>query len=113
MKLKQFRFLMIIILLLGLNSWMVGPEIKITSENPFSTSQIANSEVLAQKITNIQTGTASSLVLEAGNKYSIELWYDNSEHYGPTEEAVALLLQDQLDATGFFDVEVKSTDWAQ
>jgi peptide/nickel transport system substrate-binding protein len=48
----------------------------------------------------------------ATNKYPVELWFDNSGHYGDTEDDVASLLELQLEATGFFDVTLKSTDWA-
>jgi ABC-type transport system substrate-binding protein len=55
---------------------------------------------------------ASASTAKAASTYHIELWYDNSGHYGDTEDDVALMLKNQLDATGKFDVELKSTDWA-
>jgi ABC-type transport system substrate-binding protein len=47
----------------------------------------------------------------AVDKFAVELWFDNSEHYGATEDDVALMVESQLEATGHFDVTVKSTDW--
>ena len=44
--------------------------------------------------------------------YHLELWFDNSGHYGDTEDSVATLLKSQLEATGVFDVQLQSTDWA-
>ncbi|MFX1535123.1 MAG: ABC transporter substrate-binding protein [Promethearchaeota archaeon] len=44
-------------------------------------------------------------------KYSIDLWYTPS-HYGTTEQAVAELLKAQLEATGYFDVTLRSAEWA-
>ncbi|MFX1507650.1 MAG: ABC transporter substrate-binding protein [Promethearchaeota archaeon] len=46
------------------------------------------------------------------NKFDIEMWYTPT-HYGDTEDDVALLLEDQFEGTGLFDVEVKSTEWTQ
>ncbi|MFX1515346.1 MAG: ABC transporter substrate-binding protein [Promethearchaeota archaeon] len=106
----KFSFLMIIILILGFNCWVVG--IEITTEEAFSVNRMVHPKGPTQKNTKVQASISSSL-FETGNRYPIELWYQNSGRYGATEEAVALLLQDQLEATGFFDVEVKSTDWAQ
>ncbi|MFX1535122.1 MAG: ABC transporter substrate-binding protein [Promethearchaeota archaeon] len=44
-------------------------------------------------------------------KYSIDLWYTPS-HYGTTEQAVAELLKAQLEATGYFNVTLRSVEWA-
>ena len=46
------------------------------------------------------------------NKFDIEMWYTPT-HYGDTEDDVALLLEEQFEATGLFNVEVKSTEWTQ
>lgn len=46
------------------------------------------------------------------NKYSFDLWYDNSGHYGDTEADVANLMKTQLEGTGYFSVNLKSTTWA-
>lgn len=43
-------------------------------------------------------------------QYAVELWYATG-HYGDTEADVAQMVKDQLEATGFFDVTLKSTDW--
>lgn len=45
------------------------------------------------------------------NKYEIDLWYTPS-HYGSTEADVAQLLQAQLIATGYFDVELQAAEWS-
>jgi peptide/nickel transport system substrate-binding protein len=45
------------------------------------------------------------------NKFDIEMWYTPT-HYGDTEDDVALFLEDQFEATGFFDVTVKSAEWS-
>jgi ABC-type transport system substrate-binding protein len=47
----------------------------------------------------------------AASTFHVELWYDNSGHYGDTEDDVATLFKTQLTDTGYFDVELKSTDW--
>ncbi|MFV2016812.1 MAG: ABC transporter substrate-binding protein, partial [Candidatus Heimdallarchaeota archaeon] len=46
------------------------------------------------------------------NKYPIDLWFDNSGHYGDTEDDVANLMKIQFEATGYFTVTLKNTDWA-
>jgi ABC-type transport system substrate-binding protein len=50
--------------------------------------------------------------VKAAKTYHVELWYDNSGHYGTTEADVAQMMKTQLEGTGYFDVELKSTDWA-
>jgi len=45
------------------------------------------------------------------DQYEIDLWYSPS-HYGSTEADVAQLLQAQLIATGFFDVELQAAEWS-
>ena len=47
------------------------------------------------------------------NKYPIVLWYNNNGHYGDTEPDVANLLKTQFEATGYFNVTLKSTTWQQ
>ena len=58
----------------------------------------------------------STLMTKAGysstNKFPFEMWFDNSGHYGDTEDNVANLMKIQLEDTGFFNVTLKSTDWA-
>lgn len=44
------------------------------------------------------------------NKFDIEMWYTPT-HYGDTEDDVALLLEDQFEATGLFNVTVKDAVW--
>ncbi|MFX0124071.1 MAG: ABC transporter substrate-binding protein [Candidatus Hodarchaeota archaeon] len=46
------------------------------------------------------------------NKFEIEMWYTPT-HYGDTEDDVALLLKDQFEDTGFFEVTVSNTEWTQ
>ncbi len=45
------------------------------------------------------------------NQYQLDLWF-TPIHYGPTEEDVALLIEDQLETTGYFNVTVKYAEWA-
>lgn len=45
------------------------------------------------------------------NKYEMDFWYSPS-HYGSEEIFVAELIEEQLEATGYFDVTIKSTEWA-
>ncbi|MFX1536725.1 MAG: ABC transporter substrate-binding protein [Promethearchaeota archaeon] len=46
----------------------------------------------------------------AVNKYALDLWYTPS-HYGSTEKAVAELVKASLEATGCFDITLKSAEW--
>jgi ABC-type oligopeptide transport system substrate-binding subunit len=46
----------------------------------------------------------------SANTFHVELWYTTA-HYGDTEPDVAQMVKSQLEATGYFDVELKSTDW--
>jgi len=41
----------------------------------------------------------------------IDLWYNSTEHYGPTEPAVAQVLKASLEATGKLSVNLKSEPW--
>ncbi|MFX0174295.1 MAG: ABC transporter substrate-binding protein, partial [Candidatus Hodarchaeota archaeon] len=45
------------------------------------------------------------------NPYTQDLWYTPS-HYGSTEADVAQLLQAQLEATGYFDLELQAAEWS-
>ncbi len=45
------------------------------------------------------------------NKYKLDLWYTPT-HYGDTEASVAQLLEQQLEATGYFDVTLKNAEWS-
>lgn len=47
----------------------------------------------------------------ANNTYNLDIWFDNSGHYGDTEPVVAQLLKTQLENTGYFSVTLKTTDW--
>jgi peptide/nickel transport system substrate-binding protein len=44
-------------------------------------------------------------------KYSIELWYNNDGHYGDTETAIALTLQNSIQTCGRVSVTLKSDPW--
>jgi len=41
----------------------------------------------------------------------IDLWYNSTEHYGPTEPAVAQVLKASLEATGKLTVNLRSEPW--
>jgi len=41
----------------------------------------------------------------------IDLWYNSTEHYGPTEPAVAQVLKSSLEATGKLTVNLRSEPW--
>jgi ABC-type transport system substrate-binding protein len=45
-------------------------------------------------------------------QYSIDLWYDNSSHYSSAEDVFTLLIAQQLEATGYFDVNLHDTTWS-
>lgn len=45
-------------------------------------------------------------------KIPIELWYNNDGHYGDTETALALTLQNSIESCGRVDVTLKSDPWA-
>jgi len=45
-------------------------------------------------------------------KVSIEVWYNNDGHYGDTETALALTLQNSIENCGRVDVTLKSDPWA-
>lgn len=64
---------------------------------------------------NANVSGAVALLQEAGynetNKLELDLWYTPT-HYGPTEEDVALKLEEALEATGLIDVTVRSAEWA-
>ncbi|MFX0062655.1 MAG: ABC transporter substrate-binding protein [Candidatus Hermodarchaeota archaeon] len=45
------------------------------------------------------------------DKYELDLWYTPS-HYGSTEKAVAELIKAALEATGCFEITLKSAEWA-
>ncbi len=45
------------------------------------------------------------------NRYEIDLWYTPTR-YGDTEDDVAQLIEQQLEDTGYFDVTIKSAEWA-
>ena len=47
----------------------------------------------------------------AAAKIPIQLWYNNSNHYGSTEVAVALALQNSISTCGKFQVTLKSDIW--
>jgi ABC-type transport system substrate-binding protein len=44
-------------------------------------------------------------------KLKIELWYNNDGHYGDTETAVALTLQNSIEECGRIDVTLRSDPW--
>ena len=60
----------------------------------------------------VATAMEASGYVKDTTKFDIELWYTPT-HYGDTEDDVALLLETQFEATGFFDVTVSQTEWSQ
>ena len=58
-------------------------------------------------------GISAFAVLSARTpqKYSIELWYNNDGHYGDTETAIALTLQNSIQSCGRVSVTLKSDPW--
>ena len=59
-------------------------------------------------------GLAAFAVLSARvpQKFSFELWYNNDGHYGDTETALALTLQNSIKNCGKVTVTLKSDPWA-
>src|SRR5438093_9201719 len=59
-------------------------------------------------------GLAAFAVLSARvpQKFSFQLWYNNDGHYGDTETALALTLQNSIKNCGKVTVTLKSDPWA-
>ncbi len=55
--------------------------------------------------------SAYALIPKASAKLPVELWYNNSNHYGSTEVAVALALQNSIASCGKVQVTLKSDIW--
>ena len=55
--------------------------------------------------------SAYALIPKQTAKLPIELWYNNSNHYGSTEVAVALALQNSIASCGKVQVTLKSDVW--
>jgi len=55
--------------------------------------------------------SAYALIPKASAKLQVELWYNNSNHYGSTEVAVALALQNSIATCGKVQVTLKSDVW--
>jgi peptide/nickel transport system substrate-binding protein len=72
-------------------------------------------DVFKEKYGDGNIELARKLLKEAGfseqNKAKLVLWYTPS-HYGDTEADLAQLLKQQLEKTGMFEVEIKSSEWA-
>ncbi|WP_455143798.1 ABC transporter substrate-binding protein [Candidatus Hodarchaeum mangrovi] len=56
------------------------------------------------------TGNMTAAGYSTSNKYPIELSYTPT-HYGDTEKDVAELVEQQLEATGYFEVTLMSSEW--
>jgi len=58
-------------------------------------------------------GVSAFAVLSAQppKKVSIELWYNNDGHYGDTETAIALTLQNSIQSCGRVSITLKSDPW--
>ncbi|MEM3326731.1 MAG: ABC transporter substrate-binding protein [Thermoproteus sp.] len=71
--------------------------------------------VFQQMYGDCNTQLAQQLLQKAGyspnNKLTIDLWYTPS-HYGSTEQDVAALLKQQLEATGLITVNIRSAEWS-
>ncbi|MFP3251566.1 MAG: ABC transporter substrate-binding protein [Thermoproteus sp.] len=71
--------------------------------------------VFKQMYGDCNTTLAQQLLQKAGyspsNKLVIDLWYTPS-HYGSTEQDVAALLKQQLEATGMMAVNIRSAEWS-
>ena len=72
-------------------------------------------DVFKEKYGDGNIELARKLLSQAGfseqNKAKLVLWYTPS-HYGDTEADLAQLLKQQLEKTGMFQVEIKSSEWA-
>lgn len=71
---------------------------------PYKTMYGATPDVAAAKKTLQQAGMQTPVPLE--------LWYTPS-HYGPSSADEYAQIKQQLDASGLFDVTLKSTEWTQ
>ncbi|CCC80757.1 ABC transporter substrate-binding protein [Thermoproteus tenax] len=71
--------------------------------------------VFKQLYGDCNTTLAQQLLQKAGysanNKLVIDLWYTPS-HYGSTEQDIAALLKQQLEATGMIQVNIRSAEWS-
>jgi len=58
-------------------------------------------------------GAAVAVVLLTAppKQLKIDLWYNSTEHYGPTEPAVAQVIKTSLEATGKLAVNLRSEPW--
>jgi len=72
-------------------------------------------DVFKEKYGDGNIELAKKLLAKAGydekHKAKLVLWYTPS-HYGDTEADLAQLLKQQLEKTGVFQVEIKSSEWA-
>lgn len=59
----------------------------------------------------IGASVAVVLLTAAPKKLAIDLWYNSTEHYGPTESAVAQVIKTSLEATGKLSVNLRSEPW--
>ena len=60
----------------------------------------------------IGISTYAVLSARVPTKVGIELWYNNDGHYGDTETALALTLQNSIQSCGRVTVSLKSDPWA-
>ncbi len=68
---------------------------------------------IAVVIVIVIIGAAVAVVLLTAppRTLKIDLWYNSTEHYGPTEPAVAQVLKSSLEATGKLTVNLRSEPW--
>ncbi len=59
----------------------------------------------------IGAAVAVILITAPPRTLKIDLWYNSTEHYGPTEPAVAQILKTSLEATGKLTVNLRSEPW--
>ena len=60
----------------------------------------------------IVVAAAVALQSRPTQKLQVELWYNNDGHYGDTETALALVLQNSIEDCGKVSVTLKSDPWA-
>ena len=60
----------------------------------------------------IVIGAAAYVLTRPAPKYQIELWYNNSGHYGDTEDELATVLKNSIETCGKVQVTLKSEIWA-
>lgn len=67
--------------------------------------------VVVVVIAIIGAAVAVILITAPPRTLKIDLWYNSTEHYGPTEPAVAQVLKSSLEATGKLTVNLRSEPW--